>query len=64
MITDKDAKKIVLRLRSLSVKHMATDSDAYAQGQHDGRCDAYAQAARMVEGSNYEEADDVSDSGD
>ena len=55
MITNKDAEKLVLRLHSLSIKHLATDSDAYAQGQHDGRNEAYALAAKMVEECNRKE---------
>ena len=64
MITNKDARELVERLRRLSEKHEVTDADSeilprYAQGQHDGRRDAYALAARMVEECNRKEAENA-----
>lgn len=61
MITSEDAKQIAEKLRALSAKYRKFQKDAelgrYELGQRDGRRDAYALAARMVEGSNHKEAD-------
>ena len=59
MITDENAKKIAESLRALSAKYEVRTGDAYELGQRDGRHDAYARAARMVEEGNYEEAENV-----
>ena len=61
MITDEDAKRIAERLHALSAKYRkfkGAELEQYELGQRDGRRDAYALAARMVEGSNHEETDD------
>lgn len=58
MITTKDAKRIAGVLRELSTKYEVRTGDAYELGQRDGRHDAYARAARMIEDNNHEEIDD------
>ena len=59
MITGEDAERIIEILRALSAKYELRTGDAYELGQRDGRRDAYARAAEMVEECNHEEAKNV-----